>query len=128
MALDPNGIAAGRPGRVYPGGWWWRRGWLRDDDSGGRLFFRGVKRAALVIEVVANGSAQGGTGDTADDRSARGVTLATVVADDGASEGAHGRTADGALLGVGSDPDAAGEKRGDTKYAEDRKRGFHRAH
>ena len=88
---------------------------MRDDDLGGRLFFRGVKRAALVIEAVAYRTAEGRAGEAADDRPARGVTVTAVVADDGAGQGSHGRPTDGALLGVGTDPDAAGEKRGDAK-------------
>ena len=84
MALDPDGSSAGRPRPVYAGGRRGCRGRLRDDDLGGRLFFRGVKRAVVVIEAVANCTAQSGAGDAADDRSTRRVAVTAVVADDGA--------------------------------------------
>ncbi len=115
MAVDPDGISAGRSGQVHPSRWGWRCWRLRDDNLGGRLIFRSVKGALLVIEAVANCTAEGCARDAADDSPARGVAVTAVVADDGASYCTHHRTANGSLLGVGSYSDTAAKKHCDTK-------------
>ena len=63
----------------------WRRGRggrLLDDDGGRGLGLGGVEGAALVIEAVADRTAGGGAGDTADERATGTVVATTVVADD----------------------------------------------
>ena len=80
MALDPNDIAAVRSGHSHVGRRRWRSGWLRDDDLSGRLFFGGVKCAALVIETVANCTAKCGASEAADDSTARGIAMSAVIA------------------------------------------------
>lgn len=84
MTLDPNDIAAVRPGHRHVNWRWWRRGWLRDDDLGGRLIFGGVKCAPLVIETVTDRTAKRSAGEASDESTARGITMSAVIAYNGA--------------------------------------------